>query len=225
MAKRISEKISPSTVVKNVEDTGTFQYSDSNLPTERVMLGVKRNQSVTPELFPFRAVAATKSYQKTEGQSIFIRRAKMLERILREQPVHIQDGELIVGMKTLIPRGSPVFPEINCKWLERDLDTIATRSNTPFYVSKETKTILLKEVFPYWQDRQIYDRIMDAVPEEIWQADSRGMIYNYFTSRTIGHITVGYSKVLNKGMNGIKADIQEALSKLSLEDPKHIHKR
>ena len=202
-----------------------FQYPDLSHPTERVMLGVKRNQAVTHELFPFRAVAATKSYQETEGQPINIRRAKMLERILREQPVHIQEGELIVGMKTLKPRGSPVFPEINCCWLERDLDIIATRSITPFYVSEETKNVLREEVFPYWRGRQIYNRIMESVPEEIWQADSHGVIYNYFTSRTIGHITVGYSKVLNNGMKGIKTDIQEVLSRLHSEDPEYIHKK
>ena len=225
MAKKISEKISLLTTEQKTKTIKSFQYPALSRPTERVMLGVKRNQGVTHELFPFRAVAATKSFQETEGQPIVTRRAKMLERILSEQPVHIQDGELIVGKKTLKPRGSPVFPEINCSWLERDLDTIATRNNTPFYVSEETKKVLRKEVFPYWHGRQIYDRIKESVPEEIWRADSRGVIYNYFTSRTIGHITVSYAKVLNKGMEGIKTDIQEALSRLHSKDPEYSHKK
>lgn len=209
----------------STQDKATFQYPDLNSPTARVMLGIKRNQAVAPEIFPFRAVAVTRSYQETEGQPIVIRRAKMLERILREQPVCIQEGELIVGMKTFKPRGSPVFPEINCSWLERDLDTISKRSKTPFHVSEKTKKILHEEVFPYWRDRQINDRLVEAVPCEIWEAESRGVIYNYFTSRTIGHITVGYEKVLNKGMNGIKNDIQGAFSRLHFEDPNYIHKK
>lgn len=209
----------------STQGKATFQYPDLNRPTARVMLGIKRNQAVAPEIFPFRAVAVTRSYQETEGQPIVIRRAKMLERILSEQPVRIQEGELIVGMKTFKPRGSPVFPEINCTWLERDLDTISKRSNTPFHVSEETKKILREEVFLYWRDRQINDRLVEAVPDEIWEAESRGVIYNYFTSRTIGHITVGYEKVLNKGMNGIKIDIQRALSRLHFEDPNYINKK
>jgi len=225
MSKSTSEKMSPSTSEQNSEIPNTFKYPELSCPTERVMLGIKRNQSVTPEIFPFRAVAVTRSYQETEGQPIVIRRAKMLERIFREHPVHIQEGELIVGMKTLKPRSSPVFPEINCSWLERDLDIISTRSNTPFYVSKETKKVLREEVFPFWRDRQISDRLTESVPEEIWRADLRGVIYNYFTSRSIGHITVSYAKVLNKGMNGIKTDIQRALSKLYFEDPNYIHKK
>lgn len=202
-----------------------FRYPDLSRSTGRVMLGVDRNQGAIPELFHHRALSVTHSYQETEGQPLVTRRAKMIERILSEHPLHIQEGELIVGMKTLKPRGSPVFPEINCSWVERDLDTIATRSNTPFQVSEETKKILREEVFPYWKGRQINDRIMEAVPREIWQVESRGVIYNYFTSRTIGHFAADYAKVLNKGMKGIKADIQEALSKLYFEDPQYIHKK
>jgi pyruvate formate-lyase/glycerol dehydratase family glycyl radical enzyme len=202
-----------------------FHYPDLCRPTGRVMLGVERNQTAVPELFHHRAVSVTKSYQETEGQPLVTRRAKMIKRILGEHPLHIQEGELILGMKTLKPRGSPVFPEINCSWVERDLDTIAIRSNTPFQVSEETKKTLREEVFSYWKGRQINDRIMEAVPREIWQVESRGVIYNYFTSRTIGHFAADYAKVLNKGMKGIKADIQIALSKLYFEDPQYIHKK
>jgi len=193
-------------------------------PSSRVMIGVGRNQSTPPELHPYRAVAVTKSYQETEGQPLFMRRAKMLKRILAEQPVKIQDGELIVGMKTLTSRGSPVYPEVSCEWVERDLDLIATRKETPFFVSDETKWILRNEVFSYWKGRQISDRIMEAVPSDIWQADERGVIYNYFRSRTIGHINAGYSKVLTKGMEGIVADVERSIFRLDVHAPGYVHK-
>jgi pyruvate formate-lyase/glycerol dehydratase family glycyl radical enzyme len=206
--------------------TDVFRYPDESRPTSRVALGIERNQTVVPELYPYRAVAVTESYRETEGKPPVIRRARMLERVLHEQPVLIQDGELIVGMKTLTPRGSPVFPEINCTWVERDLDILATRANTPFYVSNETKQVLRQDVFPYWRGRQVYDRLMEALPvgDEVWRADARGVIYNYFTSRSIGHITVGYAKVLNQGARGIIADVEASLSGLSYEDPRYVHK-
>jgi len=65
-----------------------------------------------PEIFPFRALSITESYQETEGMPMAIRRAKALERILSEIPIIIRDHELIVGSKTLKPRGSPIYPEI-----------------------------------------------------------------------------------------------------------------
>ncbi len=202
-----------------------FRYSDLVKPTPRVALAVERNQSAVPELFAHRAVSATRAFLDTEGQPLALRKARMIERILREHPVRIQDGELIIGMKTLKPRGSPVFPEINCSWVERDLDTMATRPNTPFFVSEETKRVLREEVFPHWRGRQMNDRIMEAVPAEIWHAEERGVIYNYFTSRTIGHFAADYEKVLRLGLNGVMAEVDASLRRLDFEDPRYIHKK
>jgi formate C-acetyltransferase len=214
-----------SSVVSEVPASSVVrQKTETEGPSARVLLGVERNQSATPELFPIRALAVTRSYRETEGEPIVTRRAKMLRRILEEQPVTIQEGELIIGMKTLRPRGSPIFPEINA-WVEKDLDTIATRGDTPFFVSEETKKTLREEVFPYWKGKQIYDRLLESVPQEIWDADERGITYNYFASRTIGHITVSYAKVLNKGMDGIIADVEAKLASLSCEDPAYIHRK
>lgn len=203
----------------------TVIHPERSGPTPRVKLGIERNLATTPELHPHRAVAVTRSWQETEGLPLHIRRAKMLERVLAEEPVRIQDGELIVGMKCLTPRGSPVFPEVNCAWVERDLDRLATRSNTPFFVSEETKSILCQEVFPYWRGKQIVDRIMEAVPARIWRADDRGVIYNYWRSRTIGHITVGYAKVLQMGMTGIKDQVNRSLGRLRHDQPGYLEKK
>ena len=194
-------------------------------PSDRVLLGIERNRSTRPEVHPHRAVAVTRSYQETEGEPIAIRRGKMLYRILAEQPVTIQKDELIVGMKTLTPRGSPVYPEINCAWVERDLDRLSTRRDTPFFVSDETKRILRAEVFPHWRNRQIADRINAAVPPEIWKADDRGVIYNYFRSRTIGHFQAAYDKVLNKGMEGVIADVERSLARLDVHAADYLRKR
>jgi formate C-acetyltransferase len=194
-------------------------------PSERVRLGIERNRTTRPEVHPYRAAAVTRSHQETEGEPIAIRRAKMLYRVLADQPVTIQKGELIVGMKTLTPRGSPVYPEINCAWIERDLDRLATRKDTPFFVSDATKRILREEVFPYWRGRQIADRINAAVPPEIWRADDRGVIYNYFRSRTIGHFQAAYDKVLAQGLEGIIADVEASLARLDERAPEAAAKR
>ena len=192
--------------------------SDPRGPSPRVRLGIERNRTTPPEVHPHRAVAVTRSYRETEGQPLALRRGRMLCRILADEPVTIQAGELIVGMKALTPRGSPVYPEINCTWVERDLDRLATRKDTPFNVSAETKRILRAEVFPYWKGRQIADRIDAAVPPEIWKADERGVIYNYFRSRTIGHFQAAYDKVLGRGLDGIIADAEASMARL---DPAH----
>ncbi len=194
-------------------------------PTPRVILGIERNRNTPPEVHAHRAVSVTRSFRETEGLPLALRRARMLARILDEHPIVIQEGELIVGLKALTPRGSPVYPEINCSWLERDLDRLATRKDTPFRVSDATKRILRREVFPYWKGRQIVDRIEEAVPEEIRRADERGVIYNYFRSRSIGHIQAGYEKVLRLGMRGILSEVDAALSRLDPKAPDFLHRR
>ncbi len=180
-------------------------------PSPRVRAGVARNLSAVPELFADRAVAATRSFQDTEGQALAIRRAKMLARILADHPILIQDGEVIVGTKTRKPRGSPVFPEINCAWVERDLDRLATRPNTPFAVAEKTRCALREEVFPYWRGRQVADRIDEQVPPALWRADERGVLYHYFRSRSIGHINAGYAKVLELGFDAVADSARRAM--------------
>lgn len=191
----------------------------------RVLAGVARNVGAVPELFADRALSVTRSDRETEGEPLVLRRGKMIARILEEHQVAVQDGEVIIGTKTRKPRGSPVFPEINCAWVERDLDRLATRSNTPFFVDDETKRILRGEVFPHWRGRQVADRLMDAVPQRMWRADERGVLYHYFRSRTIGHINAGYSKVLSKGFDLIRADAHRVLDAIPSSDPADIARR
>ena len=171
-------------------------------------------------------MAVTHSYEETEGQPLFTRRGRMLLRIVSEHPVKIQEGELIVGMKTLTPRGSPVFPEISCTWVERDLDRLASRSSTSICRERirrngfsGPKSSLSGEAGRSATGSQ------EAVPADIWQADERGLIYNYFRSRTIGHINAGYDKVLAKGMDGIIAEVEETLARLDYHDQGYVHKR
>ncbi len=202
-----------------------FTYPGKNSATPRVLRCLARNAEVTPELFPFRALAATRSYQQTKNDPLITRRALMYREILESHPVIIQDDELIVGMKTPKPHGSPVFPEINCDWLERDIDILPGRSNTPFAVSPETRKILVEEVFPFWKREQVHSHFAASVPQESIQADEYGVIYNYFASRSIGHITVAYDKVLTRGICGITADVKTALTSLDKHLPEYQQKR
>ena len=191
-------------------------------PSARVIRGVRRNRAARPELFADRALSVTRSYRETEGQPLHIRRARMFRGILDDHPIAIGDDEVIVGTKTRAPRGSPVFPEINCAWVERDLDRLAARKDTPFFVSEDTRRLLRADVFPYWRGRQVIDRIMEAVPDEQWRADARGVLYHYFRSRSIGHINAGYAKVLHGGMSRIKADVARRLASLDPGDPASV---
>jgi len=171
-----------------------------------------------PEVFAERAVLVTGAYTQTEGQPITIRRAKMMRHILDGTTVLIRDGELIVGCKTPAILGSPLYPEVACDWVEEELDSIALREEAPFSISDKTKETLRAEVFDYWRDKQVYNRIMEVLPLETKQALDEGLLFHYYLNRTIGHITVDYERVLKKGFLGLKAEVADGLKKIDYED-------
>ena len=176
-------------------------------------------RAARPEVFAERAVLATHAYARTEGQPILLRRAEVMEEILGGVAVEIRDGELIVGCKTPAILGSPLYPEVACDWVEKELDSIAFRPEAPFQVSEETKTALRAEVFDYWRGKQVYNRIMESLPEEVVRATQEGVLFHYFLNRTIGHITVDYERVLKKGFLGLKTEVEAEFEKINYEDP------
>ena len=62
--------------------------------------------------------------------------------ILHNIPIIIRDEELIVGSNSIAPRGCQTFPEFSFQWLEDELDTVATRTADPFYISEQAKADL-----------------------------------------------------------------------------------
>lgn len=177
-----------------------------------------------PEVFAQRAVMATQAYAETEGQPMLLRRARMMEKILGGVRVLIRDGELIVGCKTPGILGSPLYPEVACDWIEEELDTMSGRDYAPFFVSEETKNTLHAEVFDYWRDKQVYNRIMDVLPKDIVQATDEGLFFHYYLNRTIGHITVDYERVIKKGFLGLKEDIEAEFGNVDFGAPGGLKK-
>lgn len=177
-----------------------------------------------PEVFAERAILVTEAYARSEGQPSLLRRAEALEEILKHTTVLIRDGELIVGCKTPAILGSPLYPEVACDWVEQELDTIALREESPFKVSDESKTALRADVFDYWRGKQVYNRIMDALPVEVLRATEEGLFFHYYLNRTIGHITVDYERVLQKGFLGLKTEVEEEYEKIDYEEPGSLKK-
>ena len=156
-----------------------------------------------PEIEADRAVLLTESYRKTEGEPMVMRRAKAFAHILANIPIIIREEELVVGSSTLAPRGCQTFPEYSWEWLEAEFDTIEKRSADPFYISEETKA-RLREVHTYWKGKTNSELALSYMaPETV-----RAMEHNVFTPGNyfyngVGHVTVHYDRVLEKGLSGI----------------------
>jgi len=77
-----------------------------------------------------RGFLVTQAYQENENQSIILKRAWALKKILSEIPIFIEDKALIVGHPASILRGAEIFPEISVHWMEREIDDFETRPIT-----------------------------------------------------------------------------------------------
>lgn len=171
-----------------------------------------------PEIESDRAVILTESYRETEGDPIILRRAKAFEKICRELPITIRPGELIVGSNSKTARGCQVFPEYSFDWLEEEFDTVENRSADPFYISEEAKKAL-HEAYKYWKGKTTSELATSYMAEETLLAMKHNIFTpgNYFYNG-IGHFTVKYDQVLNMGYEGIIAQANAELDKLSVSD-------
>ena len=178
-----------------------------------------------PEIESARGVLVTESYQATEDLPIVKRRSAAFAHILRNIPIVIRDGELIVGSATVAPRGCQVFPEYSYEWLEAEFDTVATRAADPFYISEKTKSELHK-AYTYWKGKTCSDLAKANMAPAAYEAFTvHGMFTpgNYFYNG-IGHVNVNYGKVLKVGYRGIIAEAQAALGKLEVYDPEYVQR-
>lgn len=166
-----------------------------------------------PEIESDRAVILTRSYQETEDAPMIMRRARAFEAILKELPITIRPGELIVGSNAKTARGCQVFPEYSYAWVEEEFDTFATRSADPFFISEKAKTEL-HEVYKYWKGKTTSELATSYMSTETLLAMKHNIFTpgNYFYNG-IGHFTVKYWEVLEIGYEGILKKAEEELSK------------
>lgn len=196
----------------------SYTYSKKIEKSPRIQRLIDHLYAKMPEIEADRAVLITESYKSTEGQPIILRRAKAFAHILENLPITIRPEELIVGSNSKAPRGCQVFPEYSYEWLENEFDTVATRAADPFYISEETKQ-KLREVYPYWKGKTTSELATAYMSPEALIAIEHNIftVGNYFYNG-IGHFTVDYGKVLEKGYKGIIAEAQTALDNLDIAD-------
>ena len=176
-----------------------------------------------PEIESARGRLVTESYQATEDLPIIKRRSAAFAHILRNIPIVIRDGELVVGSATIAPRGCQVFPEYSYEWLLSELDTVSTRKADPFYISEKTKAEL-REIYPWWKGKTTSDLARANMSQKAYEAFTEHSIFtpgNYFYNG-IGHVCVDYGKVLKIGYRGIIAEAEGALSRLDVSDSDYV---
>ena len=195
------------------------KYNSSEIPKSfRITRLVDHLYAKMPEIESYRAKLITESYKETEDQPIITRRAKAFSHILHNIPIIIRDEELIVGSNSIAPRGCQTFPEFSFQWLEDELDTVATRTADPFYISEQAKADL-REVHKYWKGKTTSELATAYMAPEAIRAIDHNIFTpgNYFYNG-VGHVTVKYWEVLEIGYEGIMAKAQAELDHCNVGD-------
>lgn len=196
--------------------------------TSRVKELKKRVAKAVPWASTERAVLVTQAYQESENEPLVIRRAKALQKVLREMSINIAPGELIVGNQGTEPLECLIFPETHVGNLEQELDNMANRQWDPVLISEEDKKVLRESVFPYWKNRStdelVYTktrRIPELAKILYMQPDKYPIIgtgivdHSLQASMGAGH-SVFNSKILSVGLEGIKEEIEKNIQALDL---------
>lgn len=191
-------------------------------PTERIKKLKNAILDSEPRIEVERARLITESYKQTKSLPNILRRAKGFEKIMHELPVVIRDNELIVGTATIKSRACQIFPEFGPQGLDKEFDTVSTRSADPFQISPEVKSEL-KDIFKWWKGQSCSEYATSLMDAKTLQAYNAGVftVGNYHQGG-VGHLAVDYEKVLKKGLNGVMQEILDAMNSADHGAPEWI---
>ena len=171
-----------------------------------------------------RAVLTTRSYRAHEQDQVVLRRAYMLDNVLRNMSIYIDGDTLLAGNQASGDRSAPIFPEYAMDWVVNELDAFDKRDGDRFTITEENKRIL-REIYPYWKGRTLQDKGYAAFPERA------RLFYDLGIIKTEGnitsgdaHIAVDYGRILREGLAGYRARVLEAQDKLELANFEELKK-
>ncbi|OGO25384.1 MAG: hypothetical protein A2144_09515 [Chloroflexi bacterium RBG_16_50_9] len=180
-----------------------------------------------PEICIERGYLMTESYKETESEPPIIRRAKALAKILNEMTLGIEDGELIAGRSTSKPRGGMLIPEVQWEWYLKEMDIFSTRAWDKCAPLTEQEKTKMREFLPYWKGKSLYDKWLATIPPGVRKAHfATAYVVNTgcVSGVHLAHPAVDFEKVLIRGLNGIKTEVDEKLLNLNLADTKDFEK-
>ncbi len=165
-----------------------------------------------------RAVLTTESYRVHEQEQVILRRAYMLDNVLRHMKIYIAPDALLVGNQAGSDRAAPIFPEYAMDWVIDELDAFDKRDGDRFTITEENKRVL-REMYPYWKGRTLQDKGYAAFPPHA------RLFYDLGIIKTEGNITSGdahiaadYDRVLREGLIGVRERVAKQQEKLDLTD-------
>ena len=226
---------------KRKQSVGSWQELFVPTYSERIK-NLRENAIRTPEICLERARVEMKVYHQYKDEPRIIQRARFLETFLREKTIHIWNNELIVGSINSKVRGSTIAGA-DYVWLEKELDDPVRdpqiRTFDRHIIHPEERKELREVIFPYFRGKALVDYNLARVDGELKEKAYPSVascphlpaIADWQINHDIGHQMANYEKVLYKGLNGIRAEVEHYLAEVdqpydhySLEEKREFYK-
>jgi formate C-acetyltransferase len=145
----------------------------------------------------------------------------MLLDLVRQMTITIDQDELIVGNRSLLPRMGVIAPEGAVDWVDRELEILPTRPQDRFNIKPEQIEELRVQVFPYWRGKTLEDTVAARVPEDV-AAAVRGKVFGLNqTDHAQGHILPDVAGWLRLGVGGLREKVNSARRKPGVQAEEH----
>ncbi len=151
----------------------------------------------------------TETYKLNEDKPRMIQRALSLKAALEQVEIAIEPEELIVGNRTAGVRYGVVFPESGSAWVDREFETLPTRSQDKFEIREEDVSYFRKVIKPYWEGKSLEDVLKQRYGEEIDKISKVVKINQ--KDHAQGHICPNSRKWLAQGPAKIQEEAEKKL--------------
>lgn len=197
------------------------KVNEVNALTDRVKRRKEELIAAEQRISAARSHLATESWRETEGQPVVLRRAELFKKVMEGIPIHIEDGELIVGYQSEYIRGASPHndwdPYVTFQNVQMQ-EVVTTRGEIlPAGLTEEEKRSLLEDA-KYWLGKNQRDACQQAR-----ERDSGDLTSDIYEARVIqAHPYFGNPVrtvpwgVINMGLNAVIAQAREEIQKLDL---------
>jgi len=199
-------------------DPGTFLKTTASSPRfQRIKAAL---HDVPVYLCPERAhlITAYFKYHNDPSQPQVIQKAQAFRYLLENKSTCIFPEELIIGNVGRHRKSAIIQPELSGVFGSQDLLWIDKRATTPFKMPWRERLRLGLRTLPYWLLRNMifrafYPRIHHFVRYALDQLQATYYLINEVGG--IGHFLPNYERMLNQGVTGYLASIQDVNNDLA----------
>ncbi|MGI6216551.1 MAG: glycyl radical protein [Coriobacteriales bacterium] len=175
-----------------------------------------------------RALIVTEGYKKYAKYPANVKWGLIMRDILTNVDIHIWPDELIVGELAAEPCSAPIYPEFSIDWLcdEFANNVMEARTNDRYVVPQNVKDDIIG-IGDFWKDKTTGEAFEASLSEDEIKGSFLGKGVNrcgLFVYAGVGHFSANYQKLFDKGFGGIRADIEEQMSKLDTSNPDDARK-